>query len=42
MATCRRKNGYDFLRKGKNGVQNAICPPGVKGAPLHLVDIAQN
>ena len=30
IITWRRNNGFHFSPKGKNGVQNAICAPGVK------------
>ena len=30
IITCRRDNGFHFSPKGKNGVQNAIGPWGVK------------
>ena len=30
IITCRRDNGFHFSPKGKNGLQNAICAPGVK------------
>ena len=29
IITWRRNNDFHFSPKGKNGVQNAICPPGV-------------
>ena len=33
IITWHRNNGLHFSPKGKNGVQNAICAPGVK--PTH-------
>ena len=30
IITKRRDNDFHFRPKGKNGVQNAICAPGVK------------
>ena len=30
IITWRHNNGSNFSPKGKNGVQNAICAPGVK------------
>ena len=36
MKTSRRKIGQDFSPKGKNGVQNAICDPGVKSTMTDL------
>jgi len=35
IITCRRDNCLHFSPKGKNGVQNAICAPGVKFVSLN-------
>ena len=34
IITWRRNNGFHFSPKGKNGVQNAICAPGVKDTSI--------
>ena len=34
----RRNNNFHFSLKGKNGVQNAICAPGVKYGPYYMVE----
>ena len=42
ILTSRRNNGFHFSPKGKNGVQHAICAPGVKQNDEILLNIYQN
>ena len=34
IITWRRNNSFNFSPKGKNGVENAICAPGVKACHI--------